>query len=265
MPLPSSAFMHRPSLLVGALAISATLIAATSGAWARDSHDDDPRHGRAPDRWLKEGRGHDHGRHLEPRVYRVQPPPVRYDYDRRWGHDHYYPRLGEVIWTLPGGSVSISVGTSHFHYHGGTWYRPYGSYWRVVTAPVGLVVPVLPALAVALRAGEIRYWYANGVYYRPHHLGGFVVVAQPVGELVRDDDLPRLVQAPVVVSTERSAAKPKPDPIVYPRQGQSAQEQEADLQACNRWATTQAAALSDADVFSRAVEACMDGRGYSLR
>ena len=257
--------VHRPTALVRVLAISATLAMAVPGTWARDSRDDDHRHGRGPDRSFKQERGHDRGRHHEPRSHNVQPPPVRYDYDRRWGHDHYYPRLGEVIWTLPGGSVSISVGSGHFHYHGGIWYRPYGTYWRVVNAPVGIVVPVLPAVAVVLRAGEVRYWYANGVYYRPHHHGGFVVVAQPLGDLVRDDDLPRSVQAPVVVSTERPVAKGRPDPIVYPRKGQSAQEQEADVQACNRWATTQGSALSDAEVFSRAVEACMDGRGYSMR
>ena len=56
-----------------------------------------------------------------------------------------------------------------------------------------------------------------------------------------------------------------PTPIIYPRNGQSAQQQEADMQACNRWATTQPAAMNDASVFQRSVEACMDGRGYSMR
>ena len=36
-------------------------------------------------------------------------------------------------------------------------------------------------------------------------------------------------------------------------------------QECNRWATTQPSAMADAQVFQRAVAACMDGRGYTVR
>ena len=61
------------------------------------------------------------------------------------------------------------------------------------------------------------------------------------------------------------AVPSRPDPVIYPRNGQSPQQTEADRQDCNRWATTQPAALADASVFKRAVEACMDGRGYSMR
>lgn len=56
-----------------------------------------------------------------------------------------------------------------------------------------------------------------------------------------------------------------PDPIFYPRNGQSAAQTEADRQDCNRWATTQPKAMADASVFQRATFACMDGRGYSAR
>jgi len=66
---------------------------------------------------------------------------------------------------------------------------------------------------------------------------------------------------PVVVN----AAPARPDPVIYPRNGQSAQQTEIDRQECNRWATAQQAALADASVFQRAVEACMDGRGYTMR
>jgi hypothetical protein len=57
----------------------------------------------------------------------------------------------------------------------------------------------------------------------------------------------------------------RPDPVIYPRNGQSADQTEGDRQACNRWATTQQAAMADAAIFQRAVEACMDARGYTLR
>jgi hypothetical protein len=58
---------------------------------------------------------------------------------------------------------------------------------------------------------------------------------------------------------------PTPDPIFYPRNGQTQAQTEADRQECNRWATTQAGAMSDAQIFQRATYACMDGRGYSVR
>ena len=54
-------------------------------------------------------------------------------------------------------------------------------------------------------------------------------------------------------------------PVIYPRNGQSAAQLEFDQRECNRWATTQQAAMADSSVFNRAVEACMDGRGYTLR
>jgi alkanesulfonate monooxygenase SsuD/methylene tetrahydromethanopterin reductase-like flavin-dependent oxidoreductase (luciferase family) len=59
--------------------------------------------------------------------------------------------------------------------------------------------------------------------------------------------------------------KPAPDPIIYPRGGQSPEQTEADRQACNRWATTQPSAMADASVFQRAMAACLDGRGYTVR
>lgn len=62
-----------------------------------------------------------------------------------------------------------------------------------------------------------------------------------------------------------AAAQALPEPIFYPRQGQSDAQREADRQACNRWATTEPSAMADASVFHRATLACMDGRGYTAR
>jgi hypothetical protein len=77
----------------------------------------------------------------------------------------------------------------------------------------------------------------------------------------------REVPAPVYreVPRQEPVAKAPPEPIIYPRNGQSAQQLEADRQECNRWATTQQNAMADSSVFNRATEACMDGRGYTMR
>jgi hypothetical protein len=56
-----------------------------------------------------------------------------------------------------------------------------------------------------------------------------------------------------------------PAPIIYPRNGQSPEQTEADRQDCNRWAVTQPDAVASASVFQRATAACMDTRGYTVR
>ena len=56
-----------------------------------------------------------------------------------------------------------------------------------------------------------------------------------------------------------------PEPIFYPRNGQSAEATEHDRRDCNRWATTQNGAMNDASIFQRATLACMEGRGYTVK
>jgi len=179
--------------------------------------------------------------------------PGRMVFDTRYHHDHYYPAPGFVAPGLPRGSLSIGFGSGSYWFNNGVWYRPYrsnsGPSYRVILPPVGIVVPLLPSAYVTLRIGGLPYYYANGAYYTSAP-GGYVVVAPPA-------ETPTMTALP--------SPPPKPDPVIYPRNGQSAEATEADRQDCNRWATTQPAAMNDASVFNRAVEACMDGRGYSMR
>jgi len=173
--------------------------------------------------------------------------------DRRYHHDHYYPSRGFVSIGLPPGAVSIGYGSGSYFFHGGVWFSPYGGRYRVVAPPFGIVVPLLPPAYTPLWIDSTRYYYANGTYYTAATDGGYTVVAPPPGaEQARP--LPPLPEP-----------KAAPAPIIYPRSGQSAQQTETDRQECNRWATTQPAAQADASVFQRAVAACMDGRGYTVR
>ena len=73
-----------------------------------------------------------------------------------------------------------------------------------------------------------------------------------------------VVVVPQVVEEPPLSASAAPEPVIEPRRGQSAAQAEADRQACNRWATTQANAMADAMVFHRTVLSCMEGRGYSV-
>ncbi|WP_290641011.1 DUF6515 family protein, partial [Aquabacterium sp.] len=161
---------------------------------------------------------------------------------------------------LPDGSVSITFGANHLFFNSGVWWRPFGGRFVVVVPPVGVVVPLLPPDCVTLWMAGVPYYYANGVYYAVSPGQGYVVVQPPVGAESAQPVAPVAVApAPVAVP------KAPPVPVIYPRNGQSATQTEADKQACNRWATTQAAALADAEVFQRAVAACMDAHGYTVR
>ena len=173
--------------------------------------------------------------------------------DSRYHHDHYYPPHGYAVPALPSGSVSIGFGGGSYFFHGGVWFRPYGGRFIVSLPPIGIVIPLLPPDYATLWIGGAPYYYANGVYYTQSPGQGYVVVAPPPGA-----DAAQPVPAP-------APPRAQPDPIYYPRTGQSAAQTETDRQECNRWATTQPRAMADAQVFQRAVAACMDGRGYTVR
>jgi hypothetical protein len=170
-------------------------------------------------------------------------PHIRFDGAHL--HNHYYPERGYVVPRLPTGSVTIAFGGSSYYFHGGVWYRPSGTRFVVVLPPIGIFVPVLPPAYVTLWIGGVYYYYANGVYYAPAP-SGYVVVAPPAG-------------------AETATPAALPEPVIYPRNGQSPEQTEADRRECNRWATTQPSAMNDASVFQRAVAACMDARGYTVR
>jgi hypothetical protein len=138
-----------------------------------------------------------------------------------------------------------------------------------VSVGVDIGLPLVGAYGYPMGGVGVHYGNGWGWRHRGYGYGGVgVVVGAPLL-------WPSVVyEQPVVVVPARPATPPAPavspppsrsDPVVYPRNGQSAQQIEADRQACDRWATTQPAALADGAVFIRAVEACMDGRGYTLK
>ena len=132
-------------------------------------------------------------------------------------------------------------------YHGGGGYRYYrgGRYWGPGWAIGGI------GLGIGLGAAA---------YYGPWS-PGYVVVP---GSTVVYDDGPLPVQ-PAAGPVPSQGQPQGPDPVVYPRNGQTAEQTENDRQACNRWAATQPAAMADASVFHRATIACLEGRGYTVR
>ncbi len=163
-----------------------------------------------------------------------------------------------------------------------------------MTTRTRILAAALAALALvsgnaeAQRHGGYRGGYhgGHGGYYHrggwgPGPLWGGIGLGLGIGigsyyltrpDYVVVDSSPTVVYAPPPVTVQttpqpvpRAAAPAQPDPIFYPRNGQSSAQTEADRQECNRWATAQPSAMADASVFHRATLACMDGRGYTSR
>jgi hypothetical protein len=178
------------------------------------------------------------------------PGPGPMHFDGRFHHDLFYPAIGWNVPLLPDGAISIVFGNGHFFFSGGVWFQPVGGNYVVVAPPPGIIVPMLPPAYTTLWVAGLLYYYANGVYYLADGPNGYRVVNPP-------SDTTTVTTVP--------APKPAPDPIVYPRNGQSAAQTEIDQRACNTWATQQKDAMSDSSIFNRAVQACMDAHGYTVR
>jgi hypothetical protein len=232
----------------------------------RGSHDGyGPNNGRG--QYYDHGNGNRHGygngnRHGYGSGHR---PPGYYPYSR-YGHAHYYyPPRGYVTPWLPSSYYTVNYGASRYYYGGGAWYRPYGSYFTVIAPPIGLTIGFLPSVYTTYWYGGYPYYYANSVYYtrRPDY-GDYMVTTPPSG---------------VPDRVEESVTSDGQDFFMYPREGQSEEEQARDRYECHRWSVDEtgfdpsqpssggssddlAARRSD---YVRAITACLDARGYTVR
>lgn len=192
-------------------------------------------------------------------------------YDGRYGHNHYYPARGVYVNAVPGGYRVLPYGGINYYYAGGVWYRPYGGRFVIVGPPIGVFVPFLPPYYATVMVGGVPYYYANDVYYAQAP-GGYVVVNPPAGAVVVGPPPP-----PVAVT----APPPPPPPVaekmfIYPRQGQTEQQKSSDQYACHRWAVGQTGYDPTLPPgggpdprrnveYQRAVGACLDARGYTVK
>ncbi|HXR90731.1 MAG TPA: DUF6515 family protein [Steroidobacteraceae bacterium] len=198
----------------------------------------------------------------------AQPRHEHYEHyehmDGRYAHNHYYPSRGYVAPVLPRGYITVNHFHDHFYYSGGIWYRPYGARFVVVAPPVGVFVPVLPPFYTTVWFGGIPYYYANDSYY-----------------LWRASDNQYEVVAPPDGSGDSAStqAPPSDDLFIYPKNGQSEDQQSKDRYECHSWASGQSGfdptksgggvAPQDANArradYNRAMTACLEGRGYSVK
>lgn len=134
--------------------------------------------------------------------------------------------------------------------HGGYGHRGYG--WGA--APLFLGALGLGLGLNALYGSPAYAAYPEYVYVEPQPL---LLTEPPLAA-------PAPAQSPAP-GTSAQAQAALVDPVIYPRSGQSAAQLDKDRHECVQWAAAQPRALADASVYQRAILACMDGRGYTLR
>ncbi len=195
------------------------------------------------------------------------PGGARQAFDGRYNHGRYYPPPGAMRPSLPPDYRPYFRGGERYYFDGGVWYAPRGPGFVVVRPPPGLVITVLPPYYSTVWFGGSPYYYADNVYYtwQPDQ-DGYVVMDPP-----NDADQPSNAPDP-------APAVAQDDLIVYPKNGQSKDQQAADQFECHGWArgqtgfdptqdgggVTQADAERSRSNYNRAMSACLQGRGYQV-
>ena len=200
-------------------------------------------------------------------------------YDNRYSHNHYYTTRGVEVAAVPGRPYVVAHGGEHFYYTGGVWYAPRGPRYVVVAPPVGVFVPVLPPFYTTVWFGGAPYYYSNQAYYVYGGPQGYEVVQPPgdPGSAVQGPQGPAYPGAPPPAPGD---AHPEGEDIyVYPQQGQSPDQQANDRYDCHKWASSQTGfdptqagggvapdqTVARGEEYRRAIRACLEGRGYSVR
>lgn len=210
---------------------------------------------------------HDRGRFDGPRGGERRPG---WDHmDGRYNHNQYYPSRGFYVHDLPRERVIIGGPRGgRYWYSGGVWYGPGPGGFVVIGAPIGVFVPVLPPYYTTVWVGGVPYYYANDTYYAWRDSNQQYEVVDPPGD-------------PNAASTEAPPPPPSPngDVFVYPKNGQSDEEQSRDKYECHKWAQGESGfdptqpnggvspdqTNSRRAAYQRAMGACLEGRGYSVK
>lgn len=165
---------------------------------------------------------------------------------------HGPARGGPATHWSPGPAFSFRDRGGPYFYRSPRWFPSFGT-----------VVTVLPDFYTTFWFGGVPYYYADGTYYvQRADADGYVVTNPPAG--APQDAAP----AGNTTSLEVFA---------YPRNGQGDSQQATDRNECRDWAVGQAggdpvhpAAGTSAtapvrDAYLRALTACLEGRGYSVK
>jgi len=121
---------------------------------------------------------------------------------------------------------------------------------------VGLYFATLPLYYSTYWDAGVPYYYADNTYYAWD----------------RSANEYQTVSPPADVQKQAEAQMATTEPIAYPKNGQSSEQQATDKSECRQWASTQAgqtgsnqAGSNNGSDFMRAQVACLTGRGYSVQ
>ena len=139
----------------------------------------------------------------------------------------------------------------------GGWYGP----WAWGGVGLGLYFATLPLYYSTVWWEGVPYYYADNVYYRWDPTVSQYETVSPPSE----------------IQGEAAASSPAASGtlIVYPKNGQTEEQQGKDKFECHRWAAGQtgfdptqatgAAAPGKRSDYFRAQAACLEGRGYTVK
>jgi len=154
-------------------------------------------------------------------------------------------------------------GYSSGAYWGGGWWH--GGYWPRAYYGLGFAwfLPILPLAYATYWWDGIPYYYANNVYYTwdPAYDGYVATDPPPVADT---SGAAGAVGAP---GYDGGGVAPVGAQIfMYPKNGQSEEQQSIDRRECQQWASSQAGAgAANGEDYRRAMIACVEGRGYSAK
>lgn len=153
-------------------------------------------------------------------------------------------------------------GHGGYGWDGYSWRGGYGYYggpWGWGALGVGLYVATLPLYYSTIWWGGVPYYYADSTYYRWN------------GAVARYET----VAAPALQNQGAAPDQGISDLMVYPKNGQSQQQQATDKFECHRWAVgqtgfdpsqvTSAPPPGKRSEYFRAQTACLEGRGYTVK
>jgi hypothetical protein len=140
-------------------------------------------------------------------------------------------------------------------------------------------VPVLPPYYTTVWFGGAPLYYANDTYYQYDGPQGYEVVEPPAdpSAAVQGPQGPAYPGAPPPAP---GGAHPEgEDLFIYPQNGQSPDQQATDRYECHKWAASQTGfdptlpgggvdpeqTVAQGADYKRAMRACLEGRGYSVR
>ena len=171
-------------------------------------------------------------------------------------------------------------GGAHYFFAGGVWYAARAGAFVVVAPPFGVFVPILPPFYTTLWVAGVPYYYADDVYYVYRGPAtGYEVVAPPPDAEVAAVPPPGAGPGGPGPGPGPGPASQSDEMFIYPKNGQSPDQQAKDRYECHTWASSQTGfdptvanggvppsqtAGKHAD-YDRAMDACLEGRGYTVR